>query len=124
METPKIFESEYRFCLILWEHEPIKSKDLVRLCQEQLDWKATTTYTVIKRLSERGVVKNENTIVTSLISKDQAQQAEIDQLVERTFEGSLPAFIAAFTRKRQLSDLEIDAMQAMIDAYRKGDCND
>ena len=124
METPKIFESEYRFCLILWEHEPIKSKDLVRLCQEQLDWKATTTYTVIKRLSERGVVKNENTIVTSLISKDQAQQAEIDQLVEKTFEGSLPAFIAAFTRKRQLSDREIDAMQAMIDAYRKGDGND
>ena len=124
METPKIFESEYRFCLILWEHEPIKSKDLVRLCQEQLGWKSTTTYTVIKRLSERGVVKNENTIVTSLISKDQAQQAEIDQLVEKTFEGSLPAFIAAFTRKRQLSDREIDAMQAMIDAYRKGDGND
>ena len=124
METPKIFESEYRFCLILWAHEPIKSKELVRLCQEQLGWKSTTTYTVIKRLSERGVVKNENTIVTSLISKDQAQQAEIDQLVERTFEGSLPAFIAAFTRKRQLSDREIDAMQAMIDAYRKGDGND
>ena len=119
METPKIFESEYRFCLILWAHEPIKSKELVRLCQEQLGWKSTTTYTVIKRLSERGVVKNENTIVTSLISKDQAQQAEIDELVEKTFEGSLPAFIAAFTRKRQLSDREIDAMQAMIDAYRK-----
>ena len=124
METPKIFESEYRFCLILWEHEPIKSKELVRLCQEQLGWKATTTYTVIKRLSERGVVKNENTIVTSLISKDQAQQAEIDQLVEKTFEGSLPAFLAAFTRRRQLSDREIDAMQAMIDAYRRGDGND
>ena len=124
METPKIFESEYRFCLILWEHEPIKSKDLVRLCQEQLGWKATTTYTVIKRLSERGVVKNENTIVTSLISKDQAQQAEIDELVEKTFEGSLPAFIAAFTRKRQLSDREIDAMQAMIDAYRKSEHHD
>ena len=124
METPKIFESEYRFCLILWEHEPIKSKDLVQLCQEQLGWKATTTYTVIKRLSERGVVKNENTVVTSLISKDQAQQAEIDQLVEKTFEGSLPAFLAAFTRKRQLSDREIDAMQAMIDAYRKENRHD
>ena len=124
METPKIFESEYRFCLILWEHEPIKSKDLVRLCQEQLGWKATTTYTVIKRLSERGVVKNENTVVTSLISKDQAQQAEIDQLVEKTFEGSLPAFLAAFTRRRQLSDRELDAMQAMIDAYRKENGHD
>ena len=124
METPKIFESEYRFCLILWEHEPIKSKELVRLCQEQLGWKATTTYTVIKRLSERGVVKNENTVVTSLISKDQAQQAEIDQLVEKTFEGSLPAFLAAFTRRQQLSDREIDAMQAMIDAYRKENGHD
>ena len=124
METPKIFESEYRFCLILWAHEPIKSKELVRLCQEQLGWKSTTTYTVIKRLSERGVVKNENTIVTSLISKDQAQQAEIDELVEKTFEGSLPAFIAAFARKRQLSDREIDAMQAMIDAYRKENSHD
>ena len=124
METPKIFESEYRFCLILWEHEPIKSKDLVQLCQEQLGWKSTTTYTVIKRLSERGVVKNENTVVTSLVSKDQAQQAEIDQLVEKTFEGSLPAFLAAFTRKRQLSDREIDAMQAMIDAYRKENRHD
>ena len=124
METPKIFESEYRFCLILWEHEPIKSKDLVRLCQERLGWKATTTYTVIKRLSERGVVKNENTVVTSLVSKDQAQQAEIDQLVEKTFEGSLPAFLAAFTKRRQLSDREIDAMQAMIDAYRKENCHD
>ena len=124
METPKIFESEYRFCLILWEHEPIKSKDLVQLCQEQLGWKATTTYTVIKRLSERGVVKNENTIVTSLVSKDQAQQAEIDQLVEKTFEGSLPAFLAAFTRRRQLSNREIDAMQAMIDAYRKENGHD
>ena len=124
METPKIFDSEYRFCLILWEHEPIKSKELVRLCQEQLGWKATTTYTVIKRLSERGVVKNENTVVTSLVSKDQVQQAEIDQLVEKTFEGSLPAFLAAFTRRRQLSDREIDAMQAMIDAYRKENGHD
>ena len=75
MDTPKVFESEYRFCLILWEHQPVKSKELVRLCQEQLGWKSTTTYTVIKRLSERGVVKNENTVVTSLVSKDQAQQA-------------------------------------------------
>lgn len=124
METPKIFESEYRFCLILWEHEPIKSKELVRLCQEQLGWKSTTTYTVIKRLSERGVVKNENTIVTSLVSKDQAQQAEIDQLVEKTFEGSLPAFLAAFTRRQRLSEQEIDAMQAMIDACRKGEHHD
>ena len=119
METPKVYESEYRFCLILWEHEPIKSKELVRLCQEQLGWKSTTTYTVIKRLSERGVLKNETTVVTSLISKDEVQAAEIDELVEKKFEGSLPAFIAAFTRHQKLSAKEIDAVQAMIDRYRK-----
>lgn len=121
MDTPKIHESEYRFCQILWAHEPVKSKELVRLCQEQLGWKSTTTYTVIKRLSQRGVLKNEDTVVTSLISKDEAQQAEIDDLVEKKFGGSLPAFIAAFTRRQSLSEAEIDAVQAMIDRYRRGD---
>ena len=124
MDTPKIHESEYRFCLILWEHEPVKSKELVRPCREKLGGKETTTYTVMKRLSERGVVKNENTIVTSLVSKDEIQAAEIDALVEKTFEGSLPAFVAAFTRHQKLSEREIDAVQAMIDRYRKGAGND
>lgn len=119
METPKVYESEYRFCLILWEHEPIKSRELVKLCKEQLGWKPTTTYTVIKRLSERGILKNENTVVTSLVSKDAVQAAEIDELVERTFEGSLPAFIAAFTRHRKLSRDEIDQVQQMIDRFRE-----
>ena len=119
METPKVYESEYRFCLILWEYEPIKSKDLVKLCQEKLGWKSTTTYTVIKRLSERGILKNENTIVTSLVSKDTVQAAEIDELVEKKFEGSLPAFVAAFTKNRKLTDTEIDEVQAMIDRYKK-----
>ena len=121
MDTPKVFESEYRFCLILWENEPIKSGELVALCREQLGWKPTTTYTVIKRLSERGVLKNENTVVTSLVSKDEVQAAEIDEMVEKTFEGSLPAFVAAFTKHRHLSEKEIDAVQQMIDRYRKGD---
>ena len=121
MQTPKVFESEYRFCLILWENEPIKSSDLVNLCKEQLGWKPTTTYTVIKRLSERGVLKNENTIVTSLVSKDEVQAAEIDEMVKKTFEGSLPAFIAAFTRYQKISDKELDEVQAMIDRYRKGE---
>lgn len=121
MDTPKVFESEYRFCLILWENEPIKSGELVTLCREQLGWKPTTTYTVIKRLSERGVLKNENTVVTSLVSKDEVQAAEIDEMVEKTFEGSLPAFVAAFTKHRRLSEKEIDAVQEMIDRYRKGD---
>lgn len=121
MTTPKVFESEYRFCLIMWEHEPVKSSELVSLCKEQLGWKPTTTYTVIKRLSERGILKNENTVVTSLVSKDDVQAAEISEMVEKTFEGSLPAFIAAFTKHQKLSDDEIDAVQQMIDRYRKGE---
>ena len=121
MDTPKVFESEYRFCLILWEHEPIKSSELVNLCKEQLGWKPTTTYTVIKRLSERGVLKNENTIVSSLVSKDEVQASEINEMVAKTFEGSLPAFIAAFTKHQKISEKEIDEVQKMIDRFRKGE---
>ncbi len=121
MDTPKVFESEYRFCLILWEHEPLKSSELVNLCKEQLGWKPTTTYTVIKRLSERGVLKNENTIVSSLVSKDEVQASEINEMVEKTFEGSLPAFIAAFTKHQKISEKEIDEVQRMIDRFRKGE---
>ena len=119
METPKVFESEYRFCLILWEHEPVKSSELVALCREQLGWKPTTTYTVIKRLSDRGVLVNENTIVRALVTKEEIQASQIGEMVEKTFEGSLPAFVAAFTKHQKLSEKEIDAIQQMIDAYRK-----
>ena len=119
MDTPKVFESEYRFCLILWEHEPLKSSELVQLCAEQLGWKPTTTYTVIKRLAERGVLKNERTVVSSLVSKDQVQAAELNEMVEKTFEGSLPAFVAAFAKHQKLSDGDIDALQQMIDRYRE-----
>ena len=115
METPKIHESEYRFCLILWEHEPIKSTDLAKLCKEKLDWSKTTTYTVIKRLSDRGVLKSENTIVTSLISKEEAQQSELEELMDKKFEGSLPAFIAAFGRRQELSDAEIEEIRRIIE---------
>ena len=115
MPTPKIFESEYRFCLILWEHEPISSRELSDLCKEKLGWSKTTTYTVIKRLSERGVVKNENTVVTSLVSKDEAQVSEIDEIMEKKFEGSIPAFIAACARSRKLSDKEIAEIRQIIE---------
>ncbi len=119
MEIPKVFESEYRFCLILWEHEPIKSSELVSLCKEQLGWKPTTTYTVIKRLGERGVLKNEKTIVTSLVSRAQIQAAEIDELVEKKFDGSIPAFVAAFAKHKKMTVEEIDEVQRMIDRFRK-----
>ncbi len=121
METPKIFEQEYKFCLILWEHEPIRSGELARLCAERLGWKTTTTYTVIKRLADRGVLKNENTVVTSLVAKDDVQASQIDEFVEEKFEGSVPAFFAAFARRRSISASELDELQAMIDRARKGD---
>lgn len=115
MQTPKIFESEYRFCLILWENESISSRELSELCKEKLGWSKTTTYTVIKRLSDRGVLKNENTVVTSLISKDEAQVSEIDELMEKKFEGSIPAFIAAFAKSRRLSEKDIEEINRIIE---------
>ena len=119
METPKIFESEYRFCLILWEHEPINSTRLVELCKEHLGWSKATTYTVIRRLSERGVLKNENTIVSSLISKEEAQKSRLDEMVEETFEGSMPAFIAAFSKSKRLSKDEVEQLRQLIDSYEE-----
>lgn len=118
METPKVFDSEYRFCLILWEQEPISSTRLAALCKERLGWSKTTTYTVIRRLCDRGVIQNENAVVSSLISKEEVQEAELNFLVEKTFEGSLPAFIAAFSRSKKLSDAEIEQLQGLIDAYK------
>ena len=120
MNIPKIHESEYRFCLILWEQEPVTAVELVKLSQEQLGWKRTTTYTVIKRLCERGVLENNKGTITSLVSKDEAQAWEINELVEKKFEGSLPAFIAAFTKRQNLSEEELDEVQGMIDRIRKG----
>ena len=115
METPKVFESEYRFCLILWENEPISCSALAAICKEKLEWSKTTTYTVIKRLSERGVIKNENTVVTSIISKEEAQQGELEELMDKKFEGSLPAFIAAFGRRQELSEAEIEEIRRIIE---------
>lgn len=119
METPKIFESEYRFCLILWENEPVNSTRLVELCKQQLGWSKATTYTVIRRLAERGVVKNDNAVVTSLISKEQAQASRLDEMVEQTFEGSLPSFIAAFSRSQKLTRDEVEQLKKLIDNYKE-----
>ncbi len=114
METPKIFESEYRFCLILWREEPIASAELARKCREELGWSRTTTYTVIKRLSDRGVVRNENGLVTSLVSKEQVQRAQMDEMMEKTFEGSVPAFLAAFAGRVALTEEQIAAIRRII----------
>ena len=104
MQIPKVFESEYRFCLIMWENEPATCSELAVLCKRELGWSRTTTYTVIKRLEERGVLKKEDSVVTSVYSKEEIQVSEMDELIEKKFEGSIPAFIAAFAKSKKLSD--------------------
>ena len=118
METPKVYESEYRFCRILWDNEPGRSTELVKLCREKLGWSKATTYTVIRRLSERGVLKNENAVVTSLISREELEIAEIDELMDKRFNGSLPAFVAAFTRQQNLSEKQMDEIMRIIEEGR------
>ena len=114
-DVPKVHEGEYRFCLILWEHEPIQSAQLAQLCNEQLGWSRTTTYTIIRRLTDRGVVKSENAIVSSLVTKEEVQLSEMNELVEKTFEGSLPAFVAAFARRQKLSEEDVEALRRLIE---------
>lgn len=117
METPKIFESEYRFACIVWEKEPISVKELIVLCSEQLEWKRTTTYTVLKRLCERGILNNADGIVTSLYSKEEIQYSESKQFLDKTFEGSLPSFVAAFLKGKKVSDKEIKELRQMLDEF-------
>jgi predicted transcriptional regulator len=114
MADYKLGPVETRFADIIWNNAPLTTGQLVKLCADTLEWKRTTTYTVMKRLEERGVLKGENKIVSSLYSKDQIQQAELDEFVTKTFEGSLPAFIAAFGKRQALSDKDIEEIQRII----------
>lgn len=117
MEVPKIFKSEYRFACIVWDREPVKMKELIAVCNEKLGWKRTTTYTVLKRLSERGIFQMKDGVVTSLISKEEIQREESRCFVEDTFGGSLPAFVAAFVQNQSLSAKEAEEIRRMLDAY-------
>ena len=120
MEIYKLGEMEKRLADLIWANAPMTSKKLVELCADAFDWKRTTTYTVIKRLGEKGVLQNDNGNITSLVSKDAVQAYEIGELVEKTFEGSLPAFVAAFTKHQNISEEELDEVQRMIDRIRRG----
>lgn len=119
MDTPKIFDSELRFCEILWAHEPVKSSELVRLCADELGWKKSTTYTVIKRLTERGVVHTEDAVVTALVRREDVQSAESRAFVERNFSGSLPGFLSAFVGGKGLTAAEADELRRMIDKFEE-----
>ena len=120
MDNLRLAEGEYRFACIVWENEPLPSGKLVELCQKQLGWKKSTTYTVLKKLVDRGVLRNENAVVTAAVPKD-AVREESRAVVERTFEGSLPSFLAHFMGGRTISDAEADELKAIIDRYREGD---
>ena len=115
----KIFDAEYRFMCIVWEKEPIASPVLVRLCNEEFGWKKSTTYSVIKRLFERGALKNEKTIVTSCVSQLQVQKYESEKILEKTFENSLPSFITAFLQDKKLTQDEANQIKHMIEEATK-----
>lgn len=111
----KIFESEYRFLCILWEREPVSSTELVKVCEQELGWKKSTTYTVIKKLSDKGIVKNEQTIVSALVSKEEVDRKESDAFLERSYNGDIPSFLAAFFKDRKLSEKEAQRIKQMIE---------
>lgn len=110
-------EVEARFADIIWQHEPLPSGELVRLCEQKLSWKKPTTYTVLRKLCEKGLFQNQNGVVSSLISKQEFAARQSEQFVEETFDGSLPAFFAAFTKRKRLSQEEVDELRRMIDEY-------
>lgn len=115
MESLKLCDSEYRFMTIVWEHAPVNSGELVKLCNDRLGWKKSTTYTAIKKLSEKGYIKNENAIVSVLIEKELVQRDESNYFVERTFGGSLPGFLTAFLGGKRISKEEADKIRKIID---------
>lgn len=119
MEVYKLFDAEYKFLNIIWTFEPINSTQLVGECRQQLGWKKPTTYTMIRKLSERGVIKNENTIVSSLIKREQVQKYESEQLLEKAFDNSLPDFLTAFLKDRKLTRTEAEELKKMIEEAAK-----
>lgn len=121
MNDLRLAEGEYRFACIVWDNEPLPSGKLVELCAEQLGWKKSTTYTVLKKLVDRGILRNENAVVSAAVPKDEVLREESRAVVERTFAGSLPSFLAHFMGGRTLSDAEADELKAIIDRYREGD---
>lgn len=120
MEIPKIFDSEYRLACIVWDREQVTTRELVKLCAEKLEWKRTTTYTVLKRLCDRGIFQVENSVVTSRIPKEEIQRQESEQFVKRTFGGSLPLFLAAFLKDRPLSEEEVREIRKLIEDKNGG----
>lgn len=117
MEEYKLGVVEAKFADIIWANEPLPSRELVALCQKELNWKKPTTYTVLRKLCERGIFQNTEGMVSSVISREDFYARQSEKYVEESFSGSLPAFLAAFTRRKALSPQEIAQIRRMIDAY-------
>ncbi len=121
MKTFKLGEMEYKFAELIWNNEPITSKELTILAEDAFQWKRTTTYTMLKRLCDRGIFKNEKGVVKSLMTKSEVFIIQGEAFLNETFEGSLPKFIVAFTRKNKLSPKEIEEIQQLINEYKEGE---
>ncbi len=119
MDDMRLGAVESRFADIIWKSEPLKSGELVKLCEEELSWKKPTTYTVLRKLCERGIFKNENGTVSSLISKEDFYAMQSEKFVEDTFEGSLPMFLAAFTKRKNLTREDVDTLRQLIENYEE-----
>lgn len=120
MEELRLGAVESKFADIIWNNEPIPSGELVKLCNQKLEWKKSTTYTMLKRLCERGIFKNENGVVSSILTKEEFGAAQSERIIEDTFDGSLPAFIAAFASRKKLSEKDVEEIQKMINEIREG----
>ena len=120
MDETKLGAVESHFADIIWQNEPLTSGELVKLCERELEWKKSTTYTVLKKLCEKGIFRNSSGTVTSVVSKQDFYAVQSEKFVDETFKGSLPAFIAAFTKRKKLSAQEISEIRRMIDSYEEG----
>ncbi len=115
MDEIKIFDAELRFMNIIWNNEPIKSTELVSIASEELGWKKSTTYTVIRRLCERGIIKNKNTKIESLVKREQVMRSETQEHLEKIYSGSLKLFFTTFLKRRKLSKDEVDELRKIVD---------
>ena len=120
MDQLRLCESDYRFMALVWDHQPLPSGRLVELCAQHLGWKKSTTYTVLKKLCEKGVAANRDSVVTALVPREQVQAYASEHFVEQTFAGSLPGFLAAFLGGKTLSEGEAAQLKALIDQHREG----
>ncbi|MHB1042839.1 MAG: BlaI/MecI/CopY family transcriptional regulator [Eubacteriales bacterium] len=119
MEKYKLYDAEYKFANIIWDNEPINSTELVRLCADKLEWKKSTTYTVLKKLCERGILQNSDTIVTALVKREDVQRYESNAVVEKAFDGSLPKFLTAFLGERKITEQEAEELKGIIEEAAK-----